>query len=531
MSKKLGKVFSLILTFALVSTLIVACGGTKDESKETKAPEASKAPAATKAAETAAPSTGPDISKKVVLNWYLVGDAHTDTPKVMEEFNKMLEQDLNATVKLNFTTWNEWQTKYNLLLASGEKVDMIFASSWADFFKYAKQGAFLDLKDLLPVYAPQTFKEVPDYDWRDVTIDGKVYAIPSTFPEYTPNGIVYREDWRKELNLPEITDLDSIEKYLDGVKKGKKVTPINGSAWNEVNTLFHDYYDFKNIGGDSKVIVSKGYDTPRDVVAYPFTPEFAEWAKRMKTWADNGYWNSNTLSSKQEAGDFIKTNTGAVYWRNAPGAAGFISDLEKNHKGIEGAYFPFSRFHNYVTPNLGINNGMAIPKSAANPERSLMVLEKIRSDAKYYNLMTYGIEGRNYAFQADNSIISPAPGQDPAKVTAYGIASWGWRTTKNEHPSANRWAGEDAMKEEFSKISRPDIFQPILMDYEPVKSQLAAVNQVYEQYGRPLMMGLVPNVDKALETYQNKLKSAGIDALMKYVQEQVNAYCDAKGIK
>lgn len=533
-NRKWYGVLSFCLAFTMLAGLLSACGGNSSgnsasggSSNNGNAANTGGANASSSTAET----EKPDTSKKVELNWYLLGDAHADTPEVVKKWNEMLEKDLNTTVKLNFTSWNDWQTKYNLLLASGEKVDMIFASSWADFFKYAKQGAFLDLKDLLPVYAPETWKSVPEQDWKDVTVGGKIYAVPSTYPEYTPDGIVYREDWRKELNVPEITDLDTMEQYMTAVKEKKGVTPINGKAWNEVNTLFHNYYDFKNIGGDSGVIVAKSYDTPRDVVAYPFTDEFAEYVKRMKTWADKGFWTSNTLASQQEAGDFIKTGTGAVYWRNEPGAAGFITDIEKNYKGIEMGYFPFTRFHNYATPNLGINNGMAIPKSSANPERSLMVLEKLRNDPTYYNLMTYGIEGRNYAFNDDGSIVTPAPGQDPKKVTAYGISSWGWRYIKNEHPAATRWSGEDALIAEFKAETKPDIFAPILMDYQPVKSQLAAVNQVYQQYGQPLMMGLVPDVDKAIENYRNKLKAAGVDAVLDYVQKEVNAYCDEKDIQ
>ncbi|RXZ79107.1 extracellular solute-binding protein [Paenibacillaceae bacterium] len=532
MKTRLFKLLTLCMTVALLAATLAACSGGSGNGGGNGNGAAKKPEGATTNTGTDKPpaDTKPDISKKVELNWYLVGDAHKDTPEVVAEWNKMLEKDLNATVKLNFTTWNEWQTKYNLLLTSGEKVDMLFASSWADFFKFSKQGAFYDLTDLLPVYAPETWEQVPEHDWKDVTVGGKIYAVPSTHPEYTPNGIVYREDWRQELNVPEITDLDSIEQYMEAVKTGKNVTPIKGSAWNEVNTLFHNYYDFNNIGGDSGVIVAKSYETPREVIVYPFTQEFEDWVKRMKTWADKGFWPSNTLSIKQESGDFIKTGTGAVYWRNAPGAAGFIADIEKNHQDITMGYFPFSRFNNYVVPNLGINNGMAIPKNSANPERSLMVLEKLRNDPTYYNLMTYGLEGHNYVFDDNGALISPAPDKDPAKVTSYGIASWGWRNTKNDHPSANRWAGEDKLIEEFKAIAKPDIFSAILMDYQPVKAKLAAVNQVYQQFGQPLMMGLVPDVDKAIENYRKRLKSAGVDDVLDYVQKEVNAYADDKGL-
>lgn len=66
------------------------------------------------------------------------------------------------------------------------------------------------------------------------------------------------------------------------------------------------------------------------------------------------------------------------------------------------------------------------------------------------------------------------------------------------------------------------------MDYDPVKTELAAVNQVFEQYGKPLMLGLIPDVDAALKTYRDKLKSAGIEKLLTYVKEQSNQFLTKK---
>lgn len=525
MKRKIGTILASVM---LAATALSGCSSSTGTKPETTTP------AKTEGNQSAAPAaTVPDTSKSVELVWYLVGDANKDTPKVMDEFNKMLKKDLNATVKLNFTTWNDWQTKYNLLLTAGEKIDMIFASSWAGYFKYAKQGAFTDLTALLPKYAPQVQKQVSAQDWNDVTIGGKIFAIPNTNPEYTPNGIVYREDWRKELNLPEIKDLASIEAYLDGVKKNKQnVIPINGSAWNEISTLFSAVNGYQTIGGESGVVVAKNYNSPRDIVAYPFTPEYEAWVKKMKEWADKGYWSKNTLSSKQEAGDLIKTGTGAVYWRNPPGAAGFITDVQKKDPKVEIGYFPYTRMQGFAMPTMGIANGMAIPKSAANPERSLMVLEKIRTDAKYYNLITYGLEGYHYDLINDGkNIVTPSKTQDAAKVQGYGIADWGWRNKPLMKAGVGGWDGLDKLNEEFSKMSKPDIFSPISMDYDAVKTEYAAVNQVIDQYGKPLMMGLVPNVDQALKTYQDKLKSAGIDKVLDYVKKQATAYYDEKGIK
>ncbi|MFF2092814.1 extracellular solute-binding protein [Paenibacillus sp. NPDC058174] len=525
--KKRVKWVSLVLLLSLVLSLLAACGSNNNNSsKPSTNGEKNGDPVATNSGKEA---EGEKL-KKVKLTWYLVGDAHKNQDKIVAEWNKMLEKDLNTTVDLKFTTWNDWQTKYNLLLTSGEKIDMIFASNWAEFYKLSKQGAFLDLKELLPKYAPTTWGNVPKQDWESVTVGGGIYAVPNTNAEYTPIGYVYREDWRKELNLPEFTDVNSIEAYMDAVKTQKKVTPINGAAYENIATLFRASVDFQQITGE--IIGSMSYATPRDIQVLPFTDEYEAWVKKMKVWESKGYWNKNSLSSKQEAGDFIKTGQGALYWRNPSSAGGFINEVKAKSLNMEIGYFPFSRFHNYVIPTIPIANGMAIPKASTNPERSLMVLDKLRNDPAYFNLMTYGIEGTHWAKgEDDKTIVIPAPGVDLNETPRYDIASWGWRYEPNMKKEKGGWEGLDVLKEEFKPISKPDIFGPISLDYEPVKAELAAVNQVFEQYGKPLMLGLTNDVDTSLKTYRDKLKAAGVEKVLAYVQGEANKYFDEKGIQ
>ncbi|WP_123041632.1 extracellular solute-binding protein [Cohnella candidum] len=542
MKGKLKRYGSLLIALTMLIAVLAACGGNSGNKEGASSPSAS--PSASDSASS--PSAGgdsdkPDTSKKVELVWYLLGDPHKDTDKVIAELNKNLEKDLNTTIKLNFTTWTEWQTKYNLMLTTGEKIDMIFASTWADYFKYAKKGSFLPLDDLLPKYAPVTWSKVPEQDWTEAKVvasgsdKAQIFAVPATYPEYTPDGFVYRDDWRQELGLPEIKDLDSIEAYLDGVKKAKpKVTPINGKAFNEMLALFRATHQYENVGsGDGNLMVAK-YSNPRDIVAYPFTPEFEAWAKKMKEWADKGYWNSDTLNSQKEAGDAIKAGNGAVYWRNAPGAGGYIVGVGQTNPDIKLGYFPFNRLYGYATPNLSVNNAMAIPKSAANPERSLMVLDKIRNDPKYFDLFVYGIEGTHYSIADDGkTLVSPPKGMTVTQDwKRYDIASWGVRVESMvREKQGSGWEGFDALLEEFKGMSKPNIFAGITLDYEPVKANKAAVDQVFEQYGKPLMLGLVKDVDKSIATFRDKLTKAGYEKVLEYTKTEANKYFDEKGIQ
>jgi putative aldouronate transport system substrate-binding protein len=53
---------------------------------------------------------------------------------------------------------------------------------------------------------------------------------------------------------------------------------------------------------------------------------------------------------------------------------------------------------------------------------------------------------------------------------------------------------------------------------------MAAIGNVITQYGLPINLGMLPDVDKAVETYKQKLKEAGIDKVLTEVQKQADDY-------
>lgn len=158
----------------------------------------------------------------------MLGDAPKDLSSIESQINKMAEEDLNATVKFNYTTWTDWDQKYKLLLSSGQSIDLIFTADWTQYQAYAKKGAFLAIDDLLPKAAPALQQFVPQDMWEAVKIDGKIYTVPATYKEYVTNGFVWREDLRKKYNLPQPTDLASYEAYMEGIKKNEpKMSPAS----------------------------------------------------------------------------------------------------------------------------------------------------------------------------------------------------------------------------------------------------------------------------------------------------------------
>ena len=56
--------------------------------------------------------------------------------------------------------------------------------------------------------------------------------------------------------------------------------------------------------------------------------------------------------------------------------------------------------------------------------------------------------------------------------------------------------------------------------------ELAAVNQVMQQYGAPINVGLVDDVDAAIEEYRQKLLTAGVESLIETIREQTIIYVE-----
>src|SRR5690606_6166458 len=109
-----------------------------------------------------------DISEPVHLKMYLLGDGAPDVDLVYEKISERMEEEINATISVDFLSWAEHDTKYSLLFSSGEDFDIIFtASGWGHYETTATRNGFFELtEDFLNTYAPDIMEVVPEVAWE-----------------------------------------------------------------------------------------------------------------------------------------------------------------------------------------------------------------------------------------------------------------------------------------------------------------------------------------------------------------------------
>ncbi|AFC33577.1 family 1 extracellular solute-binding protein [Paenibacillus mucilaginosus 3016] len=525
--KKLG--FTVLSAALAVSALAGCSGGTDNAGKPAGTGGAKEASAP--ASGSGGTGSGLDTSKKVELQFYMLGDAPKDLPVIQAEINKLAEKDLNATVKFNYTSWTDWDQKYKLLLSSGQQVDLIFTADWTQYQSYAKKGAFQPLDELLPKAAPKLNGFVPKDMWEAVKIDGKIYTVPATYKEYVTNGFVYREDLRAKYNLPKPTSIETYEAYLDGIKKNEPDMLPLASTSNPVSSLSDPFRELTRdpVGGPLPYGIGIKYSQPGEAYSYWGSPEHLEELQTMKRWMDKGFFPKNVLNNKDTLTDQLTSGKAAsIFGDNPTRFNDSVIKIASTHPDWKLEYYPFPLSRGFATPVHPIHNGFAIPKSSKNAERALAFYEKLVTD-KQYNLLTqYGIEGKNYT--VENGYYKMVGDKNSNGFGREAMNGWAWRNP--EYMLFDK--GYDNVKKIFSeldKIQKPDIFTGFAEDYTSYQAEKAALEQVTKQYLYPLQAGLLPDVETGLKTFLEKAKQAGLDKVQGEYKKQWAQYVKDKGIK
>jgi putative aldouronate transport system substrate-binding protein len=537
MSKKL---LAFLLAFAFAAVALTGCGasgGTEQKDGASTAAgsvESTAAGGSTDSSEEGSKSAI-DLSKKVTLTMVTFGDSPADLQLVNDEINKLTLKDLNCDIKISPLGFADFGTKYNLMLTSGQPVDMIWTATWMNFQAYALKGAFLSLDELLPKAAPDLQKFIPEDLWSISKVNGKSYCIPTTRELYGSWGLLYREDLRVKYGLPEVKDLSTVEAFLEGIKKNEKgMLPMSDSPDSAFIGAFYPFTYMNRIAPVANFAYGFGIriDKPRELVRYWETPEFTDYCKLMKSWSDKGYIEKGILSKKSDVyQEVVSGKSASVISGTDPGRANtnVIIPAMSQHPDWKFGYLNWGIMSKVSYAGSPIFMSCALPKSSENPERALAFLEKAVLDQNLYRLLNEGIEGKH--FKMDNGYyVSLNDPQNPgfiqnALYTSLFTFNKDYAVYSKEYDFVRQ---ENDIEKQYVFPNYWDTFPE---DYSSYSAERAALSQVNTQYAMPLLAGLAPDVDAGIKTLLDKAKTAGYDKIYDEYNKQWQKYLDSLGVK
>lgn len=444
------------------------------------------------------------------IEWYYINPdiKQKDAEPVQAKLNEYLKEKINAEVHMNIFDWATYSQRINLMLQSGEKIDLMFTKG-TDYYTYASKKAFIPIDDLMKEYAPKLLETLDKNLLEGSKYNGNNYGVPANKETAAALGCIYRKDIADKLGI-DMESMKSPEDVLAVLEKVKAAypdiipylmsasTPMTG--WTNFNSLYLGFGQYEDSNSD-------------ELVSFYETDDF-------KNACNLAYDLRQKGIAKSESG---KTDEDIL---RAGRAFCFISRLKPGKAEEYNAKFGNKNaelsqmFFEEPTTKTGDCNGsiMAITRTSKNPARVMKFLELLNTDEYVNNLVNFGIEGDGYTKNSDGTVHINTN-------AAYRNTGTQWMMGNVFINYITDAESPDKYKNflEFNQKAKPSRFLGFSFDTEPVKSQAIAVSSVISEYTDQYKYGFVP-ISKSYDEFMSKMKKAGSDEVFEELKKQYDEW-------
>lgn len=510
----------LFLTAGTCAALLTGCGGNSQESENNISEAASQGALIEEENRPTA-----DISEHVVLTMYCIGDeGGIYAQQHLDKLNEVLTEKINAEIEPIMVSWGDYKTKLPMVWASGETYDLTFTGSWVGYSEEAAKGAYMDITELFPAYAPLTYAEYQEKDLIETTrVDDKLYMVALNEPDYTTFMFNYREDLRKKYDCPEIDSWEDLETFMQAIKEnepGMLAYAIPGDDNVKTQTWLNemDWSRPVDNSGSTGIFV---YDlkNPDSVFNLIDTPEYEEYIMKSREYYEKGFWSQSVMAETTSVKDAFLTGKSALYAANMSNSNGVYIELGDSQPDWEIGIWSSDLASGNVERVAAVNGGIAVGAYSQNPERAMMLIELIHQDEEVYHILMDGLEGITFEADYEKMVKWIPETTDPADINLKNIGM-GCNDSKFVLGSLNDSPLVTQLKEDYDEVGIFPELAGFAINSDAISAELAAIKSICEEYKIPLEKGVL-NPEEGLVQLREKLKAAGADKVMEEINRQI----------
>jgi len=413
MKKKFLKLFSILITIALLLGILAGCtaGGDKQTSNDTRktdnhqTADSSKDNDETKKENT----SGKITDKPITLTYWMSNQAYeTDATMGDTPFYKELEKQTGVHIEFLHPPQGQSGEQFNLMLASGDLPDMI-EYTWLKYpggpEKAISDDIILPLNDIINKYAPNLKKYLaanPDVDRILKTDERKYYVFPFIrgadilMVSFGPH---IRKDWLNDLGLEIPTTISEWEEVLIKFRDEKNAeAPLtfmpSSIRQNRLGSFILGAY---GVAGDF-------YVDNNEIKFGPIEPGYKEALATLAKWYKEGLLDpdfaaqdSQTFNAKVTGG-----KTGAFLASPGSGMGTYLTTMKNKDTKFDLSGAPWPTLNKGETPKFGMkdfpyfgSNDVAITTNCKEVEIAAKWLDYGYGEEGHM-LFNFGIEGESY---------------------------------------------------------------------------------------------------------------------------------------
>ena len=487
-----------------------------------------------------------DESKEVTLRFVFDFSPQKDLSMVNDELNKLVEKKLPNT-KLEIIC-DSLSDKWQLWMAGDTSFDIASLGLNLSLLEEITKNSFIELDDLIDTYAP-TVKEEREGIYADQyytgEYNGKLYGIPNiqyhikettslkisqaVFSYFDTAAIVAATHANPHTDESFYKVLDQ---GLSAAKAAGKLIQLNTDELYS-NNIAKRGYTF--IGGENSNICFDQTTDKVKIIDFHETEEFKLWIKWMNKWYQDGYISKDVLTG---------TSFGTSDY------AGQIAGLRGSRKGADenwviapmaGTSDPYvvvlDNPENDMLSSHNVGSLMTyltIPSTAENPARAMKFIELCRTDEgkEILDMLAYGIEGTHYERTSDNVVKAFDYVGQGTSSSKYGIPNWQVGnmfkfSAVYPYDQTTIDYGKDYFENKLPKVKK-GVMYGYCFDQTPVDIKMSNIISINKELEAQLTTGVIKDYQSTYDEMNSKIKSAGIDDVIKEFQKQADEYIKSK---
>jgi putative aldouronate transport system substrate-binding protein len=455
----------------------------------------------------------------------------TRTEAILEKINEITKREINATIEVQ----NIPQESYNITLTAIEGVDIIISADYLSYYDNSRKSAYLpiDLEDIKK-YCPTWYADNAD-KLPSATVGSKIYALPQSNPSYNAPSMMLRKDLMDKYGIKEVKNFVDLDNYFAAIKKNEPgMTPF--ALDTGLTSWLTGAYAFGATGlmapggpnCTSVVCFKKGDDPNYKMYRTWEQPELAKFLKTMKDFKNKGYWTQDVLANPVPLNQAFRAGTTSVAW-----ATGMPEPVNSTYSEMK-VLLPEAQIYVFEVgsaDNIPIDTyspmggATSFPRNSKNYERSLMLAELLYTNEELTRLFKYGILNEDYTLndKGEAKVLDPENG-------------FNFYTAMTSHtkfdfpPEGGNYPGYDQLKDSLKAREQQNPFVGFGLDTTNISDIAANMWTIHMEYGMPIYLGLVDDVDAAIAELNKQYEKAGIETYEQEVLKQLQAFIKANGL-
>lgn len=439
----------------------------------------------------------------VTLKWVTIGNGMPDNyDSWVEKVNAYTGEKIGVNIEMEVVPWGSWDDRRNIIISTNEPYDIIFGNG-KNYVPDIALGAYCDITDLVKDNMKGLNEMMPEKYWTAVTVDGKIYGVPT----YKDNAISNYAIWDKELvdeyglDLSSLVTVESLTETFEKLKADKNDYPVY--VKNDGVYYIFDVYD--QIGGGTQILGVRYDDKDAKVCFTLEEPDIYSALETFHEWYEKGIINPDAATLTE----------GRVYnmWRVAQGWESAAVTAWGPQMGKD---VVVEKVGDTILSSETVRGSLnMISTNSKYPEKCLQFLDMVNTDTKLRDMFYYGEEGVDFEYTDDGKVHKLNQDWELAGYTQGTF----FTVTQVDTDEFNQW-------EEIKVLNDQAVDSAVFgftFDTTQIADKLSNCNEIWLRYRSEVMTG-VQDPAVCIPKMKEELMAAGWQDVIDEAQRQVDEF-------